>query len=118
MNLSSGNYEIVSSGVSIGIKNEDITIVLPENHSNFKFIFEFIEDKSLEGSPSKFNIINDHTLKIQLFNLNSNITSGNTEIINLGHINNRELLLNYRVLGLNELSYTLIYTFYLKNLIK
>lgn len=114
MKLSSGNYEIINSGVAIGIKNEDITIELMEIYSSFKFIFEFIEDHSLEGSPSKFDILDEKTLKIQLFNLDNNITSGNTEIVNLGHINNRELLLNYRVLGLNELSYTLIYTFYLK----
>ena len=116
MKISSGNYEVISSGVVIGVKNEDISITLPQEYLNFKFIFEFIEDKTQEGSPSKFEILNNETLNIKLYNLNNNITSGNTEISNLGHINNRELFLNYRVLGLNELSYTLIYTFYLKNL--
>ena len=52
-------------------------------------------------------------MKIILVNAKTTLGVGNTDLLNLGHINNRKLFLNYRIYSVTELSNTLHYTFYL-----
>jgi hypothetical protein len=112
MRITSGEYEVLYSGTVIGVINEPIEFQFPEDKASIKIIIDFRNDTRIDKSPIEFNAINNKTLKLTLVNVND-LGSGNTNILELGNINNRKLYLNYRVYSIKEISKTIHYTFYL-----
>lgn len=113
MNITSGDYEVLYSGTVIGIDKEPIVFQFPETHASLKIIIDFKDDSEVEGSPIKFDFPEDKALKLTMFNSKSSLGIGNTKLIEIGHLGNRKLYLNYRVYSIKEISKTIHYTFYL-----
>ena len=112
MKIKSGEYEVIFSGTVIGMKDEPIEFHFPKNHASLIIIIEFILKPEVKGSSIEFKVINDKSLKLFLINVESSIGSGNTNRLEIGHLENRKLYLNYRIFSINELSKTIHYTFY------
>src|SRR6056300_1082853 len=112
MKITSGEYEVIFSGTVIGIINESIEFQFSENHASIKIIIDFKSDKKRDGSFIDIDVPADKTLKLTLVNLNAQLGSGNTQILDIGYLGTRRLFLNYRVYSVTELSNTLHYSFY------
>lgn len=113
MKISSGEYEVLYSGTIIGIEDKDIEFNFPENHASLKIIFSFKTDPLVKDSPIQFDLPGDKTLRLTLVNTNSSLGTGNTQVLEIGFIDNRKLYLNYRVYAISDISKTIHYTFYL-----
>lgn len=109
INIKSGSYDVLCSGSVIQFDAEPVTISFLE----LFFVFKFINDDN-EKQRQEFNISNN-IFTLILYNFNNSLGTGNTQAINLGSINNRNLYLNYRIYTLSDLKHdrTIYYTFYL-----
>ena len=114
--IKTGNFDILNSGHIIQIINEPIKIILKgKTESALNFIFYFKDDKKDKEYVTNYNLIDEFTLEITFINFNSPLGTGNTELIDLGSIDNRKLFFNYRVYSIKNLGKTLHYCFYLGN---
>jgi len=111
--IKSGNYDILYSGTVIQVQDEKIELTLPDgDNKGLELIINFADDENEKGQTTKYNLLDNNTLEMTLVNFNSSAGIGNTEILKLGTLNNRELYLNYRVFNIKKLGKTLHYTFY------
>ena len=113
MRIISGNYEVIYSGTVIGVRDKPIEFRFPRTHASLIIIIEFKEDPTIRGSQIIFDQPTDKSLRLNLINTKADLGSGNSELLELGFLNNRKLFLNYRIYSIKELSKTVHYTFYL-----
>ena len=113
MKIKSGEYEVIFSGTIIGIINEEIEFQFPDTHASLKIIFAFKTDKSTDKSPIEFDFPDEKSIRLTLVNIDGTFSTGNTELLEIGFLDDRKLYLNYRVHTIKDLSNTLHYSFYL-----
>ncbi|TAE17191.1 MAG: hypothetical protein EAZ95_06815 [Bacteroidetes bacterium] len=110
-----GNYEVYDSGTVIGIEGEPIMFAIdPKN-----FIVKMIFNDDLLSNEHSMNVskVGTNTLLLSFTNYN-HIGVGNQQPIRLGTVQNRELLLLYRVYSLNKGGKTVHYTWLLGEEVK
>lgn len=113
MKIKSGNYDILYSGTFIQVTGEPVEMTFSDKNTNLLvFMFKFIDDKNIKGQVTNFNLLTKHSLEITFINFNDSLGIANTEILELGTLNNRKLFLNYRIYSLQNLGKTVHYTFY------
>ena len=112
--IKSGPTEIIASGTVISFKNNSIEIIFGSASERLKLIIEFEDDKENKEPLIKASISSNKALILKLINYNNPLGMGNSEPINIGNFEGRELHLNYRVHALtNDLNKTVHYTIYL-----
>lgn len=92
--ITTNNSEILSNGSILISNNQDLIFEI----ADLKYILKFISNAKIVGQKIEF--FNNDALKNMtlIFNNFDNILGvWNTEPINLGHINGKELFLNYRI---------------------
>lgn len=113
MKIKTGQYDVLYSGTVIQIKGEPIEITLPDLKDNpLILIIKFIDDKNEKGMVTNFNLLDKHSLEITFTNFNNSLGVGNTELTELGTLNDRKLFFNYRVYDIKSIGKTFHYTFY------
>lgn len=117
--ITSGNLEVLHSGSIIQIKDEPINITLTgKTETPLNFVFIFKDDKNDKETVTNYNLIDEFTLEITFINFNSSLGTGNTDLIDLGSIDNRKLFFNYRIYSIKNLGKTLHYSFYIGEEVK
>ncbi|MFZ4672524.1 MAG: DUF6864 domain-containing function [Flavobacterium sp.] len=114
MKITSGEYELLYSGTVIGINDEDISFEFPPEKASLKTIISFKTNTSEKNSSINFELIDNKTLKIILINAESSLGTGNTNVLDIGNIDDKTLFFNYRIYSIKNISKTIHYTFYLR----
>lgn len=117
MDIRVGGYEVYESGTVIGNYNEPIDFNLNKD-IGFIIRVSFMTDTKngetrIEGEP--FDKNGGH---LKFINFNNSLGIGNTTPLAIGHLNGRELLLNYRVYSIESAGKTFHYTWLLGKEVK
>ena len=109
------DYELIHSGTVIQIKNYPIKVILPDKiEGDYTFIFNFMTDSKEKEIVTRYSQIDKFTLSVDLVNFNKSPNVGNTELVEVGTLNNIPLYLNYRVSNLGNTGKTLTFNFFLR----
>ena len=112
MQVRSGTYDILASGIVIAFRNQPIEFTLSDEQPPviFRIVFAFdTGEMRLE-----FATVTMHELTMTLFNTDRELATGTQEPLAIGAIQNRRLYFNYRTYSLGDKSQiTLHYTWYL-----
>lgn len=111
---SSSRHEIVASGSVISFNKEPLHLVFALEGEDLEFIFTFAEDSREPDKPSLKAIPHgDRKLELQLVNFDHELGTGNSDPIEVGLLDGKNLLVNYRVYALSQSESRLLhYTFY------
>ena len=113
MKINVGEYELVHSGTVIGIKDNPITIKLPDPiEGDFVFIINFVQDPENKETVTKYTAIDNNTVQIDFKNFNGCMGTGNSNLIPIGSLKGRSLFWNYRVFDLVKVSKAFMFNFY------
>jgi len=117
MKIKVGNYDVLNSGTIVSIENEPIDFSIAEDIGfTIRIIFKTnTEEKEPIIKAEKFDKVG---AELTFWNFNNSIGIGNVTPLNIGSLNSRELLLNYRVYSLNKGGKTLHYTWLLGEEVK
>lgn len=98
MEIYTGRYQVLESGIVVGIPGERISFVLNKS-SQFIIHIEFNEDHytSLKNPQIQATHIEKNTLLISLRNFSKASGHGNVEPLEVGVYGSKKLYLNYRV---------------------
>lgn len=115
MEITSGDYTLIHSGIVIQIENLPITVKLPDEvEGDYTFIFNFINDNNAKELITVFNSNDKFTLQIELKNFNHVHNAGSREAVEVGTLKTKPLFLTYRVFDLFNCGKTFIFNFYTK----
>jgi len=113
MEIKIGDYDLIHSGIIITIKDNPITIKLPDEiEGDFTFIINFIADKENKETVTKYTSIDKFTLQIDFKNFDGFMGGGNSDLISLGTLRHKPLYFNYRVFDLATVGKSLLFNFY------
>lgn len=112
MDIRVGEFEVYRGGTVVGNYNEPIDFNLNKD-IGFIIRVSFVTDTQktetrIEGEP--FDRKGGH---LKFINFNNSLGIGNTTPLAIGHLNGRELLLNYRVYSMENAAKTFHYTWLL-----
>jgi hypothetical protein len=112
MEIKVGGYDVYKEGTVIGNLNEPIDFNM-NKETGFVIRISFITDSvkadtRIEGEP--FDKKGGH---LKFINFNNSLGIGNTAPLLIGHLNKRELFLNYRVYSLENAGKTFHFTWLL-----
>jgi hypothetical protein len=117
MKIKVGKYDILESGTIVSIENEPIDFSIAEN-IGFTIRVVFVSDSEEKEPKIKAENYDKVGAKLTFNNFNNSIGIGNVEPLEIGTLNNRKLLLNYRVYSLNKGGKTFHYTWLLGEEVK
>ena len=110
--IKSGGAEIVKSGSVISFGDNSVEFLLdnedPNTHLEIIFVFEKNEENNNE---IKFTMVKEGTMEIRLYASESAIDSGNIDPVKIGAIDDKDILLNFRVRKIGN-SRTIDYSIY------
>lgn len=111
--IKTNSKEVVSTGTVISYNNEPIEISFPTSNGGLVILFVFSNDET--GEPRvNANVVSEKKLELTFFNFNNSLGQGNTEPMQIGELNNKQLYLNFRIYALDKTAAkTLHFTFYL-----
>lgn len=99
MKINIGEYELHDSGSVITIQNKPIEFFFP----NFSVRVEFEDTEDKKDIQMNFSLEeNNKVLVARLKNFNNYLGTENNEPVNVGRLNNRELLFQFRVYGMES----------------
>tara|TARA_B110000240_G_scaffold198066_1_gene256138 strand:+ start:4273 stop:4632 length:360 start_codon:yes stop_codon:yes gene_type:complete len=98
--ISTGNYDIVSSGSIVGIHGESIQFEV----NTLIFIFDFLTDTKNPKALINKEVIGDKTLKFILVNFYNSLGTRNTVPMSLGKVDNRKLFINFNSYSVTDTS--------------
>ena len=113
------DYEIINSGTLVFQKDQTVNFNFKDTKLDLNFKVKFSEDKSIDHSKFNTNVNNEENyLEIDIINSNLGINMGNTGLIPLATISDRQLYLKFMFSNVeNEGIDSLFnYTWYLKNI--
>jgi len=119
MEIKVGNYVLIHSGTVIDIKDNPISITLPDDiEGDYTFIFNFKRDTNNKNPTTNISVIDKYKLQIDLVNFEGFMGGGNSELIEVGTLKKKPLFLNYRIFDLTNVGKTLIFNFYIRKEVK
>ena len=92
--ISTNNYDIISNGSILISSDQTIKFEI----TNLIFIFTFIDDFSNLTTRVDADVdASKKIMNLKFINFNNSLGTYNIEPINLGHIGEKQLFLNYRI---------------------
>jgi hypothetical protein len=101
MKIKVGKYDVLESGTIVGNENEPIDFSIAED---IGFTIRIVFGTDSEQTEPQINAENYDKVgaKLTFNNFDNSIGIGNVIPLQIGTLNHRELLLNYRVYSLNK----------------
>jgi hypothetical protein len=112
MEIKVGNYDVFKDGTIVGNENEPIDFIIIKE-LGFTIRIVFSSDSNIKDAQIKATEFDKVGALLTFVNFNNSIGIGNIEPLLIGHFNNRELFLNYRVYSLEKGGKTFHYTWLL-----
>lgn len=110
LNISVGNYEVLTSGIVVGCKDKPIVFHI----SPLTIEIEFKDDPD-NGETRTDSLIEGQTLKLMMINFNSPLEFGNIDPWEIGTLNSKKLFLSFRITAPNiSMGKSLTYTWLLE----
>ena len=99
MTIKVGNYEVYESGTVFSINSEPIEFFFP----NFSVKVEFEESENKDDIKINYDLQQDNQrLVVKLLNFTNPLGTENTVPVEVGHINNRKLLFQFRTYAMDS----------------
>lgn len=117
MQIKIGKYDVLEQGTVIGIENEPIDFLIAEE-IGFIIRIIFKKDSNNESPTIKAEQFEKAGALLTFNNFDNSLGMGHVEPIKIGTLNNRELLLNYRIHSLDMGGKTLHFTWLLGEEVK
>lgn len=117
MDVKVGGYDVFKEGTIIGNVNEPIDFVF-NKEIGFIIRISFLQDNNNNDTRIEGETFDKKGGHLKFINFNNSLGIGNTAPLTIGHINGRELLLNYRVYSIENLGKTFHYTWLLGKEVK
>jgi hypothetical protein len=112
MNIKIGDYEVYESGTVIGNYNESIDFNLNKD-IGFIIRISFVTDSVNGETRIEIEPLDKNGGHFKFINFNNSLGIGNITPLLVGKLNERELLLNYRVYSIEKAGKTFHYTWLL-----
>ena len=112
--IHSGSTTVLSAGTVISFNDEPVQFVLGHatHERPMTLTMHFTTDKK-KKSYLKAETVTEHELELHLVNFNAALDVGNTEPIEIGNYNDKQLYFSFRIRSLNNSQQrTINYTFY------
>ncbi|MDQ8143410.1 DUF6864 domain-containing function [Chryseobacterium sp. CFS15] len=103
------NFDIISSGTVIAYDDETINFDFAEN---LKYRLKFVTDLEDKSERMDFKILDETCMSILLINFAETLGGGNAEPLLLGHLDGRNIYLNFYVSIYGNDRRVLNYTWY------
>ena len=116
LNISTGGYNVISSGLVTAFNNEPICITIPnEKSADFKLVFQFHKDDSSEEQKLEADTSGSKKVILKLTNFNNPLGTGTIHPIGFAtDSDKKQLFINFYVYVVGKSSPTLHYTIYKK----
>lgn len=112
--IKTGDYEIFNSGTVLIFADKPTVLTIPMVDSNLDLILEFKSDTA-EKAHVEPEVISKNELRLNFFNFNNSLGTGNPQPVEMGTLDNRKLFFSYRVYSLDEKNLkSFEYTLYLQ----
>jgi hypothetical protein len=112
MDVASGMSDVIASGSVISFKGAPITVTFGPKDQRLRMTFEF--GKTIAGQDLHVEqLVEGAPLRLILTNFGDPLGSGSALPIQLGTLQDRPLLLNFRVYPLRDADKTIVFTLYL-----
>jgi hypothetical protein len=112
MKIKVGKYEVLESGTIVGNENESIDFAIAED-IGFTIRIVFTTDSELTEPHINAENYDKVGAKLTFINFDNSIGIGNIVPVQIGTLNGKEFLLNYRVYSLDKGGKILHYTWLL-----
>lgn len=112
-NVKSGIYNVIATGSVITADEAPVEIEFGNTTPPLKLTLNFVTNSTLNGVNIQSTPIDNHSLRFDLINFNSNLGGGNYIPIPIGSLNNRNLFFSFRTYTLDgSQGRTVIFTIY------